>query len=104
MHGRWNTRVLKGYSRFWVHRTNIRWYHCVSSQRIVTNDWNHRGGKVNSTDSMKKNLSWKADNSSASQEFSRILRNPKDHHSVRKHVPFILGQMNPVGVLLPYHI
>jgi len=51
---------------------------------------------------MRKNLSRKADNSSASQEISRILRNPTDHHCVRKHMPFILGQMNPDGALLPY--
>jgi len=52
---------------------------------------------------MKKNLSRKADNSSACQEIGRILRNPTDHHCVRKHMPFILGQMNPVGALLPYY-
>ena len=103
VHGRWD--ILKGYSRFWVHRKNIRWYHCISSQRFDINDWYHCSGKVNPTDS-RKNFSWKADNSSASREISRILWNPKNHHCVRQHMPFIriLGQMNPVRALLPYYV
>ena len=48
--------ILKGYSRFWVHMKNVRWYHCTSSQRIDTNDWYHCSRKVNPTDSTKKNL------------------------------------------------
>ena len=90
----------KDCSRLCVHRKNNRWYHL----RVNTNDGCHCSGKVNPTDSMKKNLSWKADTSSVNQEISRILWNAKEHRCVRKNMPFtrILGQMNPVRALLPF--
>jgi hypothetical protein len=53
---------------------------------------------------MKLNHSWEAASRSATQEFLRILRNPKDHHRVYKRPTMIpiLSQISSVHIIPSY--
>ena len=50
------------------------------------------------TYSMERSPSWEANRFSASQEIPHILRNPKVHYCIYKHLPplSVLSQINPV--------
>ena len=53
---------------------------------------------------MQQSSSWETNRPLASQEFPRILRNPKVHYHIRKLPPpvHILSQINPVlSISLP---
>ena len=56
----------------------------------------------NNTYSMVQSPSWEANWLEASQEITRISRNPKVHYRTHKRPPpvSILGQPNPVHMLL----
>ena len=52
---------------------------------------------------MEQSPSWQPDSTSASQEISSILRNPKVHYHIQKRMPPlpVLDQINPAHTPTP---